>query len=389
MTDFLKVIKASGIPTTQTDLETSWRTTMQAQGSAISNDDKMSPFWRLVTALVTNPVLWLINFLAMTVMPNAYVKLATGEFLDLLADAVNLTRKPATKTTGLVVFNRTDTGLAITVPLGTIIQTTPINGVVYKLITTEAKTFQGTSLTLSVPVEAEQAGTAYNLAAGYYSVLPDAIVGVTSAANGTDWISTPGADVEEDNDLRARVRNQFGTAASYHTDSVYKALIGQFPGVNIDAIWFEHNAPRGPGTANAYVLFDFSAPASQYLLDINTYITDDGNHGHGDDLIVYQMPTQNQTLTATVKVVKFLTLAEQTAIDDGVTAFINAAFRENQSYSPTLTYPFSRFSFSKLAEEIHAEFPDVHSVSFSLADIVSGLWIPRLTSLTVNVSETE
>lgn len=387
--DFLKVISDNGIPTTQAGLESEWRTTMAAQNSQISNDNKMSPFWRLTTALVTTPVLWLINFIASTLMPNCYVKFATGAFLDLLAEAVNVTRKPATKTTGTITFTRTDTNLSITIPVGTVIQTAPINGVVYKLLTTHELAFVGTNATLAVPVIAEHPGSAYNLAANYYSVLPSAIAGVTAVNNGIDWIDSPGADLEDDNDLRARVKNQFGTAASFHTDSVYKSLIGQFPGVSIDAIWFQHNAPRGPGTANAYVLFDFSAPASQYLADINQFITDDGNHGHGDDLIVYQMPTQNQTLTATVWVEKFLTQAQQDAIEAGVIDFINAAFRENESYTPTRTYPYSRFSFSKLGEEIHRQFADVHSVDFSLDDIVTALWVPRLTSLTVTVQETE
>lgn len=387
--NFSKVLGDAGIPTTQTALETQWRETMAAQNSAISNDDKMSPFWRLMTAVATNPVLWLVNFIAVTVMPNAYVKYAAGTFLDLLADAVNLTRKAATKATGVVTFTRTDSGLAITIPLGTIIQTAPINGVFYRLITTQELSFLGASLTLNVPVEAEFDGSAYNLAANYYSVLPTPVIGVTAASNGVNWITSPGADIETDDNLRARVRNQFGTASSYHTDSVYKSLIGQFPGVNIDAIWFEHNAPRGPGTANAFVLFDFSAPAADYLISINAFITDDGNHGHGDDLIVFQMPEEEQTLTATVWVEKFLTTDEHDAIEAGVTTFINAAFRENQAYTPTLTYPFNRFSFSKLSEEIHQAFPDVHSVDFSLADIVSELWVPRLTSLTVNLQETE
>lgn len=387
--DFTKVIAAAGIPTTQDGLTAAWRGTMAAQNSQISNDDKMSPFWRLVTALVTHPVLWLINFLATTIMPNCYVKYAAGEFLDLLADAVNLTRKPATKTTGIITFARTDTGLAITIPLGTVVQTVPINGVVYRLFTTQELAFTGTNLTLDVPVEAESEGAGYNLAAGYFAVLPAPIAGVASAVNGVDWIVSPGVDTETDDDLRARVRNQFGTASSYHTDSVYKSLIGRFPGVNIDAIWFEHNAPRGPGTANAFVLFDFAAPVADYLAAINAYITDDGNHGHGDDLIVYQMPMQDQTLAVTVWVEKFLTETELAAIETGVTAFIQAAFRENKSYNPTLTYPYSRFSFSKLGEEIHNAFPDVHSLDFSLDDIVSELWVPRMDMLTVTLEETE
>ncbi|QSB01968.1 baseplate J/gp47 family protein [Methylomonas sp. EFPC1] len=387
--DFTQILKDNGIPTTQAELESRWRDIVASAGTAISNDSIMSPFWRFVTAAVTNPVLWLVNFIAVTVMPNAYVKYAVGEFLELLADAVNLFRKQPTKTKGAVTFVRVDTGLAITVPINTVVQTATINGKVYQVKTTEAKSFVGTNTTLAVPVEAVETGSAYNLAANYYNVLPVPIIGITAVANGVDWISSPGTDVETDDALRARIRNQFGTASSYHTDSVYRSLIAQFPGVAIDAIWFEHNAPRGPGTANAYVLFDFSAPVSTYLLAINQYITDQGNHGHGDDLIVYQMPEQTRTLTATVWVEKFLTTEQQAQIDADVTVFINAAFRENQAYKPTLTYPYSRFSFSKLSEDIHAQFPAVHSVSFSLTDIVTTKWIPRLTSLTVTVQETE
>ena len=387
--DFYPILKASGIPTTQAELETRWRTLVDAAALTINNDNKMSPFWRFVTAAVTTPVLWLTDTLANTVLPNAFVKTATGTFLDLLAWAVNLERKPATKAAGVVRFTRSNTALAITVPAGTVVETPSINGVVYRLITQQDATFVGSNATLDVSTQAEAVGAAYNLAAGYYNILPDPITGVTAVANPADWITQPGTDIETDAALRARIRNQFGTASSFHTDSVYRALIGQFAGVDVDAIWFEHNAPRGPGTANAYVLFDFAAPVSQYLTQINQYITDDGHHGHGDDLIVYQMPEQTRTLTVTVYCEKFLTSAEQSALQAGVTDFVNAAFRENKAYTPTLTYPYSRFSFSKLGDELHSQFAGIHSVVFSLGDIVTGKWIPRLTSLTVTVEETE
>ena len=387
--DFTQTLKDAGIPTTQEELDVIWKDTVTATGSLISNTDKMSPFWRVVNALITEPVLWLVNFIAVTLIPNAYVKYAEKEFLDLLADAVNLTRKQPTKASGIVRFSRVDLGLAITVPIGTVIQTASINGVIYKLITTDTRSFATGLLTLDVPVIAEAEGSIYNFGTNYYSILPEQIAGVTAVTNPSDWLALPGTDVELDDDLRGRIRNQFGTASDYHTDSVYKAMISTFPGVHIDAIWFEHNAPRGPGTANAFILFDFSATVATLLANINNYITDQGNHGHGDDLIVYQMPEQTKTLTATVYVEKFLSTAQKTAIHDTAVQFINAAFRENTLYKPTLTLPYSRFSFSKLAEEMHLLIPQIHSITFSLPDIVTAKWIPRLTSLTVNVLDTE
>ncbi len=387
--EFNKILQDAGIPTTQAQLDAQWKADVAASGSTINNDNKYSPFWRAITALVTKPALWLIQFMINTALPNAFVKYATGAFLELLADGVNLTRKEAVAAEGMITFTRGDVGTAVTIPAGTVVQTATLNGKVYQLKTTSDTAFQAGLTTAEVPVKAVEVGAAFNLATGYYAVLPTPIANITAVTNGADWLSLPGADKETDDALRARVRNQFGTASDFHTDSVYRALISEFPGVAVDAIWFVHDAPRGPGTANAYVLFDFASPVATYLTDINTFITDDGHHGHGDDLQVYQMSEQNQTLAVTVWHEDFLSAAEISQLQTDIDTFIKAAFRENTSYFPTLTYPYSRFSFSKLGQEIHREFSTVHSVDFSLDDIVSALWIPRLTSLTVDMQVTE
>jgi uncharacterized phage protein gp47/JayE len=389
MVDFYKILSDSGMPTTEAELSAEWKEEVTAQGSAISNDNHYSPFWRVITALITQPVLWMIKFMAETVFPNSFVETASGVYLDLLAAAVNLTRKPAGAAKGVITFTRADVNSPYTIPSGTVIQTAAINGFVYQMTTDADTPFQAAQATVDVNCTAAGTGDAYNLAPGYYAILPTPIAGITSVTNGEEWLLTPGTDTETDDDLRARVRNQFGTASDYHTDSVYRFMISQFPGVKSDAIWFEHNAPRGPGTANAFVLFDFDAPATQYLADINGYVTDDGNHGHGDDLQVYQMPVTTHALTVSVWHDDFLSAAEITALQASINTFIRAAFRENKAYSPTLTYPYTRFSFSKLGQELHKEFSNIHSIDFSLADIVSALNVPTLSSLTINMAVTE
>jgi uncharacterized phage protein gp47/JayE len=387
--DYYKILSDNGIPTTQPELESAWKDEVAAQGSAISNDNAYSPFWRVVTALITLPVLWLVKFMADTVLPNSFVKSAAGVWLELLAWAVNLTRKAAGKAQGKITFTRADVGAAYTIPKGTVIQTASINGFVYEMITDADTAFVPGQATVAVNCTAAATGDAYNLAVGYYSILKVPIAGITAVTNAEGWLLTPGTETETDNDLRDRVRNQFGTASDFHTDSVYRALISEFPGVSIDAIKFEHNAPRGPGTANAYVLFDFNAPAVQYLADINAYITDQGHHGHGDDLQVYAMPETGHALIVSVWHEPFLSEAQIDQLKTDVGIFIRAAFRENKAYGPTLTYPYSRFSFSTLGGELGRQFPSIHSVKFSLDDIVSGLNIPVLSSLTINPLVTE
>lgn len=388
--DFKSVLQQAGIPTTEAELKSQWLSDVQAQGSQINNDSLFSPFWRVVSALITTPVLWLLDFMSGTALPAFFLQTSTGVYLELLADGFNLTRKPAVKATGIVQVTRADVGIDVTVPADTIIQTAAINGVVYQLRVTESTAFPPGQAQIDVPVEAVLAGSAHNLAAGYYAVLPVPIANVSAVTNGENWLIQPGADIESDEALRARIRNQFGTVSDYHTDSVYKSIISTFPGVSVDAIWFVHDAPRGPGTANAYVLFDFAAPVAQYLTDINLYITDQGHHGHGDDLLVLQMPEQPLTLDAVVIWHDpFLTAEQSTQLQSDCETFIGSAFRENTLYSPTLTYPFDRFSFSRLAQELHNEFSTVHSVAFAQADILSDLWVPRLTSLTITMQAAE
>ena len=101
------------------------------------------------------------------------------------------------------------------------------------------------------------------------------------------------------------------------------------------------------------------------------------------------MPEQNQTLVVDVWHETDLTAAQIAQLQTDVGNFVNAAFRENNQYGPTLTFPYARFSFSKLGQELHRDLSGLHSVDFSLPDIVSQLWVPRLTSLTVNISITE
>ena len=387
--DFRKILADADIPTTQAELETAWKDEVEAQESPISNDNNYSPFWRLMTACITEPVLWLVDFMVVTVFPNSYVKTATGHFLDLLAWAVNLTRKPETYAQGVITFTREDVNSPYTVPAETVIQSPAINGVVYELIVDVDTPFEAGEATLDVPCTAAQPGTAYNLATGYYAILKEQIAGISSVTNGDNWLTAPGTEEETSDELRDRIRNQFGTASDFHTDAVYRSLISEFPGVKTDAIWFEHDAPRGPGTANAFVLFDFDAPVANYLADINKYITDDGHHGHGDDLQVYQMPEQGQVLTADVWHDDFLTAEEITQLQSDIDDFIRCSFRENQAYSATFTFPYARFSFSRLGRELHREFPTIHSVDFDLTDVVSGLWVPVLTSLTINMAVTE
>ncbi|WJD63107.1 baseplate J/gp47 family protein [Pseudomonas kurunegalensis] len=383
--DFKKALQDAGVPTTEAGLRAAWEKEVAAQGSKLSNTSAWSPFWRLVTALVTKPVLWLIEFMVNTVLPNFFVKTATGTWLDMLAWAVDVTRKASTKAQGQLLFTRSGVAGVLEIPAGVRVQSVAINGNVYVLVTTAATQFLDGDSQVLVPVEASEAGSGYNLAPGYYSILPEPIPGVIQVVNADGWLTQPGADQEHDDDLRLRTRNQFSAVNQWHTDAVYRAMIAAFPGVEPDGVYFEHDAPRGPGSANAFVLFEAGSPAASYLEKINSYVRDQGNHGHGDDMLVQEMPATQHTVRVTVWPTAQVGTENQDILLSDTELFIRAAFRESTAsdYQPTLTYPQSRFSFSRLGEELHETFAGIESLKFDNVDIVSQLTIPRLDDVQV------
>ncbi|MFV7361043.1 baseplate J/gp47 family protein [Citrobacter portucalensis] len=384
--DFNEVVKKSGMPTTAEELRTQFNA-IAAEEGIITNSSRMSPFWRLITAIVTTPVLWLKDVLVNTVLANMFVATASGQLLRLLAWAVNVTAKPAVAAQGVIRFYKSESRAVVTVTAGTLIQTERINGVVYTLATTADFTITADVSSAFIPVIASETGGAWNLAPGYYRILPVAVAGISRVVNEDDWLTTPGADEESDDELRERCRNQFNLVGNYHTDAVYRSMIASVAGLSIDRIYFEHDAPRGPGTANAYLLLDTGVTSQPFIDAVNDYITGQGHHGHGDDMQCFAMPDTLHQLDVTVYVENLANLAadEYTALKSGVENLIRSAFRENSDFDVKRTWPYDRFSFSNLGRELHKAHAVIDSLAFSLTDIVSDLNVPRLSALNVEL----
>lgn len=384
--DFEQVLNESGMPSTEAEITAVFKKTVEAEGF-VTNTSRMSPFWRLISKIVTTPVIWLRDALINVVLRNMFVATATGSMLRLLAWAVNIEAKPASPAAGVLRFYKQNAEDEVVIPAGTVVQTERINGMVYSLAVTEDTMLPEGVESGLVSVAATGSGSGYNLAPGYYRILPVAVAGIASAVNEEDWLVTPGANEETDDELRDRVRNQFNLVGSYHTDAIYRSMIAGVVGLSVDRIFFLHDAPRGPGTANAYLLLD-SGEASQPFIDaVNDYVNSQGHHGHGDDMQCFAMPETSHTLAVTVYVESIENMEPEalSALKSNITNLIRCAFRENADYDVKKTWPYARFSFSNLGREIHKMFPVVDSLSFSLSDIVSELSVPRLAGLTVEI----
>lgn len=382
--NYEQVLIDAGMPVTTEAITEQFQAQVNAEG-LVTNTSRMSPFWRLINVIVTTPVLWLKDVLINVVMVNMFLATASGAFLDVFAWGVNVSRKPATAAGGAVRFFKLNAGQAVLIPAGTVIQTERINSQVYSVRVTVDTTIPAGSASGLVPVTATGDGGAFNLAPGYYRILPVGVDGIERAENEEDWLIRPGADPESDDDLRDRCRNQYNLVGNYHTDAVYRSMIAAVAGLSIDRIFFLHDAPRGPGTANAYLLLDSGVISAPFITAVNDYITTQGNHGHGDDMQCMAMPETVHDLTVTLYVNNLanVTADELTTLRNGCDNLVRCAFRENSEYDVKRTWPYDRFSFSNLGRELHREFALIDSLAFSLGDIVSDLSVPRLSGLTV------
>ena len=384
--DFKSIVEKAGIPTTEDGWKILFKQDVDGQECKITNDSPFSPFWRLISAIVAKPATWIVNSLLIdTILPNMFLQTATDSaFIEAKAWEHDLTRKQQQYAKGNVTFYRAaNLGPSLLINAGTIIQTDEINGTAYRIKTTTDIILLENQKSVLAPVIAENAGEHYNLGAGYYHVLPEAVTGIGSVSNNAEWLTELGADAESNDDLKLRTRNAFTAAAPWHIDAVYTAILTEKSGLNTDNIFFEHNAPRGPGTANAYILLDVGEPSLQLITDLNEHVTEKGFHGHGDDLQIFAIANTDHDISVTIYPHIYLLANEITVLLNDVENFIRCAFRENNDYITTKTAPASRLSFSRLGQELHKQFSGLDSLNWGQGDITSVNNVPRLSNLTV------
>ncbi|MEH0666436.1 baseplate J/gp47 family protein [Vibrio scophthalmi] len=388
--DFVEILSESGVPVTEDEFETKLKQEVVGAGSKVSNDSEMSPFWRWVRAAVVTPCVWLIRtLLAEHVMPNMFVATAERWALELKAWEHDIEPKDAEKTQGNITLTKANAADAVTIEAGKVVQTLPIDGVVYKVRVLAETVIDAGPLTGKVLVEAFEAGAAFNLPAGYFNIIPEEIPGIVDAVNEPDWITKLGADAESEEELALRIQNAFTSSGEWHIDDVYRSIISSVAGIRSDNIYFNNTGEVKPGTAEALILMEVGATPQPVLDQLNDHIMAKGHHGHGDVLTCKAIPDTEHDVIADVVLVA--NLDEATKVNEllEVEDRIRAAFRETAAYSEmTRAKPESRFSLSLLGTEIHTNMAQVESVKFTVGgkvqeDIISDLEQPRLKTLTV------
>lgn len=384
-----QLLQAAGLGTTPEELEAQWRQIAIEENVSFTNTCTYSPFWRLVTALVTKPILWLSQFLAIQIIPNMFLATATGKWLDMIAWGHDLARKDSTKATGALTLVRDQNGTALEIPIGTIFQSTPINGHVYRVVSTKLAAFKSADVQTTVVVEAEHTGKEYNIDGAFYNQLSTELAGKCRVHPDQDnWLLIAGRNGETDEELRQRTRNRFSSINRWHIDAAYRDIIANFANIPVNYVVFEHTAPRGPGSANALIIYDGEAPAPEFFNAINQYIREKGYHGFGDDLLVLPIYTYDIEITAAYRPIPNLTEQQQNELKKSIHDYIYVAFRgltKHTDYNPTQTQPRQAFAWSKLITELHQQFSHLASIDFANdTDLPAKLALPRISRLELN-----
>ncbi len=225
---------------------------------------------------------WQIYSLLQRLLQQVSPDGATGEWLDMHAAGVDVTRRPATKARGKVRFARAvETGqdTNITIPAGRIVRTLPDGtGRIFRYGTVATAVLPAGADHVDVEAEAEDYGAAANASAGQICELVTPVTGVSGVTNPAGWLTEEGADEETDAQLRERYALQW-QANNGCTKYAYMAWALSVPGVTSVSILDRH--PRGQGTVDIVVRGADVLPTAALLEKVraaiapNTPVNDD------------------------------------------------------------------------------------------------------------------
>lgn len=214
-------------------------------------------------------MIWQLYQLLNTCFKQAVPLEASGEWLDVHAVQVGVTRKPELKAAGNVTFSRpedADTGRNIPIPAGTIVRTLPDGkGEVYRYITTAPAVLPRGDTSITAPVESETYGAAANAGTGQICEIVTPVDGLGSVANSAGWLTLEGANTENDISLRKRYRLAWMAQAG-NTRAAYEAAALSVPGVADVKVDDQH--PRGEGTLDIIVQGTAGIPTEKLLEEV-------------------------------------------------------------------------------------------------------------------------
>ena len=194
---------------------------------------------------------------------QAFPQTAEGEYLDYHAQLRSLERKPALPAQGTVRFTAGEASQSDrSIPEGTVCMTAGL----VRFATTQAAVLPAGELTVDVPVQALEPGTAGNVSAQTVVSMAVAPMGIASCTNPQAFAG--GADGEGDEELRARILDTFRRLPNGANVAFYEQGALSFDQVAAAAVIPK---PRGLGSVDVIVSTLAGTPGEELLEQLQDY----------------------------------------------------------------------------------------------------------------------
>ena len=194
---------------------------------------------------------------------QAFPQTAEGEYLDYHAQLRSLERKPALPAQGTVRFTAGEAAQSDrSIPQGTVCMTAGL----VRFATTQAAVLPAGALTVDVPVQALEPGTAGNVSAQTVVSMAVAPMGIASCTNPQAFAG--GADGEGDEELRARILDTFRRLPNGANAAFYEQGALSFDQVAAAAVIPK---PRGLGSVDVIVSTLAGTPGEELLEQLQDY----------------------------------------------------------------------------------------------------------------------
>ncbi len=190
--------------------------------------------------------------LARQILNSCFFLHAEGDWLDIKAADYSKSRREAKAARGYVTIYRADYGNALLVTKGHCFKTEPdVSGNELKFYCVKDTVIDAGEASGRVLVEAEDAGTFYNIEPGRISISMIHLEGIDHVANEKDWLFEEGADGESDEELRSRGLSSWSELATRTIEEKLANVAKTVEGVLDARIDAQH--PRGQGTVDIII----------------------------------------------------------------------------------------------------------------------------------------
>lgn len=201
---------------------------------------------------------------------GGFLATAKGPWMDLLLDSVyDLQRGLGLVTLGNIVLTDSASAGPFTITINQLWFGT-VGGLRYN------NTMGGTLAkggTLTLPIQSEQKGSRYNVAAGAISVMLTSLAGVTVTNPnplGGSWITQSGADIESDSQAQVRARARWPALGSGQPNESYD-LWAKTASPSVTRTR-EYPDVSNPGTVQVYLAGNAGAVDGSVVAAVQTYI---------------------------------------------------------------------------------------------------------------------